>query len=293
MNDRKPYSGVFVPAVTPLTRSLQIDAVAVQQLFGLLYKYGCAPFILGTTGEAASLSMQQKLDYIRIAGEVKEQGSLLLVGISSNVLEESQQLAAYCGDHGVDALVATLPAYYPLTPAQQLAYFLHLADTSPLPLFIYNIPATTHMSLPLALVDQLSRHPNIIGLKDSERDEARMRAALALWKDRPDFHYLLGWAAKSAEALLGGADGLVPSTGNYHPEIYQQMFQALTAGNQEEIFRLQELSDQYGASYQKDRTLGESLAALKLLMQEQGTCSACMLPPLSSLTASATKNYQS
>lgn len=280
MSVQKKYTGVIVPAVTPLTDKLQIDNGAVAKLFTLFYKYNIAPFILGTTGEAASLPLQIKKDYVLAAEKSKKPGTLLYAGISSNVLTESIEFAAFCKEHAVDMVVATLPSYYALTEKQMLNYFKTLADTISLPLFIYNIPATTHMSIQLAVINELSKHKNIVGLKDSERSEERMLQALQLWKDRTDFHYILGWAAKSADALLNGADGLVPSTGNLYPEIYADMITAFEQGDKEKIVAMQKLSDDYGALYQSNRTLGESLHALKLLMKEKGLCEEHVMPPL-------------
>jgi len=180
MSGKKKYKGVIVPAVTPLTEKLQIDEAAVSRLFALFYQHKISPFILGTTGESASLSMQMKKDYVLIAGKNKKMGSLLYAGIGSNVLAESIDFASYCSFHAVDVVVATLPSYYGLTEKQVLKYFTTLADSTSLPLFIYNIPATTHMSIPLPVIDELSKHKNIVGLKDSERSEERMLRSLEL-----------------------------------------------------------------------------------------------------------------
>ena len=276
----KKYTGVIIPAVTPLTEKLQVDEAAVTKLFVLFYQHRISPFILGTTGESASLPLQLKKDYVLAAGKNKKMGSLLYAGIGSNVLAESIDFASYCSLHAVDVVVATLPSYYGLTEKQMLKYFTTLADSISLPLFIYNIPATTHMSIPLPVIDELSRHKNIVGIKDSERSEERMLRSLQLWKDRKDFHYILGWAAKSADALLNGADGLVPSTGNLYPEIYADMIKAFENGDKDKMYAMQKLSDDYGALYQANRTLGESLHALKLLMKEKGLCEEYVMPPL-------------
>jgi dihydrodipicolinate synthase/N-acetylneuraminate lyase len=280
MSGKKKYTGVIVPAVTPLTEKLQIDEAAVSRLFNLFYQHNISPFILGTTGEAASLTLQLKKDYVQAAGKNKKMGSLLYAGIGSNVLAESIDFASYCSFHAVDVVVATLPSYYGLTEKQMLKYFTTLADNISLPLFIYNIPATTHMSIPLPVIDELSKHKNIVGLKDSERSEERMLQSLQLWKDRKDFHYILGWAAKSADSLLNGADGLVPSTGNLYPAIYADMIKAFETGDKNKMYAMQKLSDDYGALYQSNRTLGESLHALKLLMKEKGLCEEYVMPPL-------------
>jgi dihydrodipicolinate synthase/N-acetylneuraminate lyase len=276
----KKYTGIIIPAITPLTEKLQIDEAAVSRLFTLFYQHKISPFILGTTGESASLPLQLKKDYVIAAGKNKKMGSLLYAGIGSNVLAESIDFASYCSLHAVDVVVATLPSYYGLTEKQMLKYFTILANSISLPLFIYNIPATTHMSIPLPVIDELSKHKNIVGIKDSERSEERMLRSLQLWRDRKDFHYILGWAAKSADALLNGADGLVPSTGNLYPEIYTDMIKAFENGDKDKMYAMQQLSDDYGALYQANRTLGESLHALKLLMKEKGLCEEYMMPPL-------------
>jgi dihydrodipicolinate synthase/N-acetylneuraminate lyase len=280
MSTGKKYTGVIVPAVTPLTEKLHLDETAVEKIFASFYKYNISPFILGTTGESASLPLPLKKDYVLAAEKNKKMGSLLYTGIGSNVLAESIEFAAYCCLHAVDVLVATLPSYYGLTEKQMLNYFEKLADSVSLPLFIYNIPATTHMSIPLTVIDELSKHKNIVGVKDSERSEERMAESLKLWKDRNDFHYILGWAGKSADALLSGADGLVPSTGNLYPEIYADMFQAFGKGDKDKLFAMQKLSDDCGALYQANRTLGESLLELKTLMNKKGLCEAVVMPPL-------------
>ncbi len=280
MSKGKKYTGIIVPAVTPLTTDYKLDTIAVEKIFKTFYQHNIAPFILGTTGEAASLPGQVKKDYVVAAAKNKKSGTLLYAGIGSNVLDESIEFANYCSENTVDVVVATLPSYYSLTERQMLNYFKALADNISLPLFIYNIPATTHMSIPLAVIDELSQHENIVGLKDSERSEERMLESLKLWKDRTDFHYILGWAAKSAVALLNGADGLVPSTGNLYPEIYADMINAFEQGGKDKMYVMQKMSDEYGALYQSNRTLGESLHALKLLMKEKGLCDEYVMPPL-------------
>ena len=280
MNPSKKYTGVIVPAITPLTARLQIDEAAVEKLFNSFYDQDIAPFILGTTGEAASIPFQIKKDYIQAAERIKKPGTLLYAGIGSNVLAESTSMAAFFALHGVDVLVATLPSYYTLTELQMKEYFTELANTVPLPLFIFNIPATTHMSIPLQLIEELSHHPNIVGIKDSERSEERLKESIERWKSRSDFHYILGWATQSANALLMGADGLVPSTGNLYPGIYAAMIKAFKENDTALLQELQGKSDTYGAVYQAGRTLGESLKVLKQLMEEKGICTSVMMPPL-------------
>lgn len=280
MKIKKKYHGTIVPLVTPINEKHQLDKEAVARMFENLRQFDASPFILGTTGESALLSNQLKLDYLEAASQARSADYKLYVGISSNSMRETVEFAKKCFDIGVDAVVATLPFYYKLSDNQIRKYFLQLADYIGGPMIIYNIPATTHMSIPLSLLNELSFHEHIVATKDSERSEQRLRDSLALWANRPDFSHLLGWSAQSAYGLLHGSDGLVPSTGNVAPSIYQGMYRAIIQGSEEQAYHYQRQSDLVGNLYQLGRTLGESLAALKVLMQSVGLCDPYMMPPL-------------
>jgi len=284
MQHHKKYKGVVVPTVTPLTAGHTLDKGAVERMFDNFRRNNVTPFILGTTGEAASLSQSVKQDFLQTAAGLKRPGDVLYAGISSNVLEESVAFANRCFDAGVDVVVATLPNYYPLTPGQMKAYFEQLADNVAGPLMIYNIPPTVHMSIPLEVVEELSHHPKIVGLKDSERNEERLQAALKLRGQREDFCYFAGWAAQSAQTLLKGGDGIIPSTGNFAPGLYNDLYNAALQGNADKAYELQKMSDALGNVYQGGKTLGESLWALKVLMKKEGLCDTYMMPPLHQLS---------
>ena len=279
MNEKK-YSGVIIPAVTPLTERHTLDHVAVEKMFDHFHNSSVHPFILGTTGEAASLPLAIKNEFLQVAGKLKKNGEMLYSGISYNAFVESVELAKRSFDHGVDVVVATIPSYYSLSETAMLQYFEQLAEAIKGPLMIYNIPATTHMSIPLNIIDRLSFHPNVVGMKDSERSEARLSMSLKLWKNRNEFSHLLGWAAKSAEALFDGSDGLVPSTGNVQPQLYTDLYLAARNGDQLRALSLQKISDELGNIYQSGRTLGESLWALKVLMKQVGLCDSHVMPPI-------------
>lgn len=290
MRKDKKYQGIIVPAVTPLTADLRLDEGAVEKIFTSFYQHHISPFILGTTGESASLPLSLKEAYVKKAARIKQNKTVLYAGISSNCFSESVDFAKFCFDNGVDAVAATLPSYYALTESQMKQYFIDLAEAVKAPVIVYNIPATTHMSIPVELIDELSHHPYIVATKDSERSDERLAKSLEKWKDRTDFGHFLGWATKSADALIGGSDGLIPSTGNLVPEIYSTMLKAIDDGDQAKAYAMQKLSDTYGNLYQAGKTLGESLWALKVLMKEKGLCEAVVMPPLQALSNDEASN---
>jgi len=280
MTNKKTYNGIVVPAVTPLTKDFKLDHRALERMFANFHKYKVMPFINGTTGESASLPFKLKQDYVLTACKLKYPGDKLYVGISANCFEESVKLANIAFDCGVDAVAATLPSYYHLSDSQMLTYFEQLEAQVPGPVIIYNIPTTTRMSIPLEVIDKLSHHEKFIGTKDSERSEERLKESLERWRNRPDFCHLLGWAPKSAEALIHGSDGLIPSTGNINPQLYAELYAAVKRGDHEMALRLQKISDQLGDVYQKGKLLGESLWALKVCMHELNICEEYTMPPL-------------
>jgi len=271
--------------MTPFTAQHTVDAAAVKQLVDHLVKGKAHPFILGTTGEVASIPRQEKKRLVEATVKAVAGRSIVYAGISGNSLQESVADGKLYHDLGASVLVATMPSYYPVMPEQMLRYFEALAAQLPCPLIIYNIPATTHLSIPLEVVDQLSAHPNIAGFKDSERGEERITTAVSLWKDRADFSYLLGWALKSQFALEQGADGIVPSSGNLAPVVYQAIYEAARAGNSAAAARAQQKGDRISEMYQKNRLLGQSLAAFKAMLSAYGLCGPEVLPPLYRLPA--------
>lgn len=280
MKKAKKYSGVVVPMVTPLTGDLKIDERGVEIIAGNLISNGTTPFVLGTTGESSSMPANLKEQLVRCMVRTAGSKSMIYAGISGNSWQGSVEEGKKYADLGADALVCHLPSYYPVEPSDMLRYFGSLADELPIPLILYNMPATTGISIPLDVAEELSLHPNIAGMKDSERDIGRMDQSIGRWADREDFSFLIGWAAQSAYGLQKGADGIVPSTGNFLPGLYRALYDAVLDNDMEEALELQERTNYYSALYQQGRTLNKSLPALKLILSSLGQCGPQVLPPL-------------
>ena len=280
----KKYRGVVVPMVTPVTRDGTLDTEAVRRIIGFFVEAGVAPLLMGTTGEGNSVSAAAGRLLVETAVSAADGRINVYAGLTGNCFEEQLRQADAFTQLGADVIVATLPSYYALTEKQMLDYYLTLADGIHGPLMLYNILATTHMSIPLDVIQRLADHPNIVGLKDSERDLDRMVACINISKEKDDFSYFCGWAAQSAHALLLGADGIVPSTGNFVPGMFRQLYDAAINGDQATAIKWQHATDDIAQVYQKGRTLGQSLTALKVMMRERGLCEPWMLMPLSRLS---------
>ena len=277
------YHGVVVPMVTPVTKDGDIDVKAVERIVENFAQNNVSALIMGTTGEGNSVSTAMGVKMIKAAAETAKKRIVIYAGLVGNCISDQIEAAKLFAEAGADVIAATLPSYYALTPEQMYTYYKNLADNISVPLMLYNITITTHMSIPLDIIERLSHHPNIVGLKDSENDTKRMEDALKLFADRDDFAYFCGCAANSAHALKYGADGIVPSVGNFMPKAYNDLFEAGINGNEEEAERLQELTIEIGKINTACLTLGQSLAGLKVIMKEYGLCDTYMLPPLTEL----------
>ena len=296
MNSSK-YRGVVVPMVTPVTQDGRLDVEAVKRIIEFFAEAGVSPLLMGTTGEGNSVSQADGQLFVEAAVQAKDRclrsiahsSMVIYAGLTGNCFSEQVRQAELYTALGADVIVATLPTYYALTEEQMYEYYKTLADCITGPLMLYNILATTHMSIPVDVIRRLADHPNIVGLKDSERDLERMAQCIEIAKDRDDFAYFCGWAAQSAYSLELGGNGIVPSTGNYVPEMFQQLFDAAVAGDIATANRLQDESNEIAKIYQKDRTLGQSLTALKVMMQTKGLCEPWMLMPLCRLSVEEEK----
>ena len=289
MKRESRYSGVVVPMITPVTPSGDIDTAAVERIINSFAEAGVHALIMGTTGEGNSVAPDQARIFVKAAVEAAAKRIVIYVGLSGCSTRHHIEMANEYHRLGADVIVPTLPGYYALTEEQMYRYYKTIADHVTAPVMLYNIKATTHMSIPVDVVAQLSRHPNIVGLKDSERDLERMAACLDIALHSDDFAYFLGWAAQSANALELGADGIVPSTGNFVPQMFRDLYEAGIGGDRETAQRLQAETDDVAKIYQADRTLGQSLAALKVMMGIKRLCGADMLSPLTRLTEAEEK----
>lgn len=284
MNSTK-YNGVVVPMVTPVTPGGMLDKAAVGRIIKSFVNAGVNPLLMGTTGEGNSVSTINGQELIEEAVRAADGKITVYAGLTGNCFIEQLRQAGYYTAAGADVIVATLPSYYALTPEQMYNYYSRLADAIKGPLMLYNIAATTHMSIPVDVIERLSHHPNIVGLKDSERDMERMEQCMQIANGRDDFAYFCGWAAQSAKSLELGGNGIVPSTGNFVPEMFRQLYDAAVAGDMETAYRLQDETNEIAKIYQQGRTLGQSLTALKVMMSTKGLCTPDMLMPLTRLSA--------
>ena len=283
---KKKYFGVVAPLVTPINSSGTIDNASVERLITHVIDANNYPFILGTTGEIASVSQKNKEQLAQVAVKVANRKKTLLAGITDNCIENTIYTAKIFSEIGVDIFVVHLPYFLPIGDDQMLRYFENIANNSPRPIMIYNIVSITHMSIPINVIEKLSYHPNIIGLKDSEKDWDRHQRMAKLFKDREDFVLFIGWTNKSSESIAIGFDGIIPNTANIVPQLFESLYEAASSGNTDRALMLQEKSEKLSDLVQNNKSMTRTIPELKAIMDHLNICDPYVFPPLESLKKS-------
>lgn len=286
MRSLTKYSGVVVPTVTPFDQHGTVETASVNRIVDFLAAADVAGvFLLGTTGEGPSVEVSEKLRLVEAATIAANDRMLVYASVSDHSLRQSIRAARDYAGLGVHAIAAHTPWFFPLSSADIERYFMELADGSPLPLLLYNMPKTTHVSIPLDVIARLAEHPNIVGIKDSDGSPARATELLQLMEGQPDFAILSGSGPIFAHALKNGAQGVVPSTANLYPGPYVSMWRAAREKRWDEVDRLQAETSTLTEGIQKGLSLSDSLASLKVHMSRSGLCSPTMLSPIATITS--------
>ncbi len=223
----RPLRGIIPPMVTPLLDRDSLDVAGLERLIEHILAGGVhGLFILGTTGEAPSLSYRLRFELIeRVCAQVNQRVPVL-VGITDTSFVESVNIARKASDAGAQAVVLAPPYYFPAGQAELLEYLRHLTAELPLPLFLYNMPRYTKAIFEPETVRAASDINGIVGLKDSSGDMVYFHRLQSLLKDRPDFTLLMGPEELLAEAIFLGAHGGVCGGANLLPQLYVDLYHA-------------------------------------------------------------------
>ncbi len=276
-----PLRGIIPPLVTPLLDNDTLDVEGLERLIEHTISGGVhGIFILGTTGEFASLSYKLRRELIERTCQLVNGRVPLLAGITDSAFTESLHLARGAADYGADAVVLAPPYYFASGQPELLEYLQRIMVQVPLPLFIYNMPVHTKVVFEPETVKAASNIPGIIGMKDSSSNLAYFKQVQYALRNRPDFTFMIGPEEFMPEFVLTGGHGGVNGGANMFPKLYVELYNASIARDFEKIALLQQKVMQISTTIYKVGHYGSSyMKGLKCALSVMGICNDFMAEP--------------
>ena len=169
----KPFIGAATALITPMNDDTTIDFFSFGELINQQIDSGInALLVLGTTGEACTLSDKEKQKIIVYAAEQIGGRVPLIVGTGTNDTRRTVEMSSFASDNGADAMLVVTPYYNKTTEEGLIRHFAAVADACAKPVILYNIPSRTGMKITLPVYDKLANHDNIVGVKEASGDIA-------------------------------------------------------------------------------------------------------------------------
>ncbi len=211
-------AGIYPPIPTSFDSSGELFPEKMQENLTQLCRFDLAGFlVLGSNGEMVMLSEKEKVRVYETARQAIPSGKVMLAGTGGQSTRETIELAVSAAASGADAVVVLNPFYYKglMTTSALVGHYHAVAGQSPVPVIIYNMPANTGIDMTAETILAISEHPNIIGLKDSGGNVAKMGEIIA--GARSGFQVLAGSAGFLLPALMLGAVGGILALANIAP----------------------------------------------------------------------------
>ena len=272
--------GIIPPLITPLTDRDTLDVAGLEQLLEHVLAGGVhGIFLLGTTGEAPSLSYRLRREVITRAAKLIRGRVPLLVGITDTSFVESVALAEHAATSGAAAVVVSTPYYFPAGQTELVTYVRNITAVLPLPLVLYNMPSLTKVWFDIESLQKLTDLERIVGIKDSSGDLDYFARLMSLRAARPDWSIMIGPEALLPAAMELGADGGVSGGANVLPRLFVDCDHACVAGDQQRIAELAADINQLQGIYDIGKYASRFIKATKCAASLLGLCDDFMAEP--------------
>lgn len=270
----KKLYGTGVALVTPFTTSGEVDYKGLKRLLQHTAEGVDYYVVMGTTGESATLSGSEKESILQFVKENNASKLPLVYGIGGNHTLQVLEAIRNTDLTGVDALLSVSPYYNKPSQEGIFQHFKVIADTSPVPVILYNVPGRTCSNLTADTTLRLAEHANIAGIKEAS---GNLEQCMRIARDKPaDFMLISGDDLMSVALYALGATGVISVLANAYPLVFKKMKEFSFAGNydsaRQEAFRLLGLNP---LMYEESNPVG-----LKAVLEEMGICSAEVRLPL-------------
>jgi 4-hydroxy-tetrahydrodipicolinate synthase len=232
------FKGSLVALITPMRVDGSIDEKAYAAFVDWQIKEGTQGVVpVGTTGESPTLSHNEHRRVVEIAIEVASGRVPVIAGAGSNSTEEAIALTRHAKEAGADAALIVTPYYNKPTQEGMFLHYTAIADAVDLPIIIYNIPPRSVVDMSVETMARLSKHPNIIGVKDATANLTRPLHTRRACGD--DFCQLSGEDHTALSYNAAGGHGCISVTANVAPRLCGEMQTAWAEGRLKDAMTIQ------------------------------------------------------
>jgi dihydrodipicolinate synthase/N-acetylneuraminate lyase len=225
-------AGVTVALTTPLDGRGEFDEPAMERILKRAVGGGVVALSpTGSTGEGPRLGWALRQRVNRFVRAVAPAELPMVSGVNVTSVTETLIELEHLADAGADAALVSPPSYYPTTEAELIRLYEDLAQRSPLPLLLYNIPVFTRVEFSPGVVSALAELPGIIGIKDSSRNMEYLQQVLAHTRGRNDFVVLTGTDSLYLPSLILGVHGTICASANLAPALSVGVHNDFAAGD--------------------------------------------------------------
>ncbi len=224
--------GVIPPMITPFKKNEDVDYdMHVENMEKWSREELCGYLVLGSNSETVYLTEEEKLELVRLTVENARKDRIILAGTGMESARETVRFTNKAAESGIHGALVLTPFYYggQMTTEALIRYFTDVADNSTVPILIYNVPKFTHVNISVEAVKVLSRHPNIIGMKDSVGDVAQLIKLKSVIPE--DFNLIVGTASAWYPALTLGIKAGIMALANCTPDECIRVQKAYDQGN--------------------------------------------------------------
>jgi len=273
----KKFFGTGVALITPFTATGTVDYKALKKVLQHTAKGVDYYVVMGTTGESATLSSQEKKDVLQFVIANNPKKLPIVYGIGGNNTKEVVDTIKGTNFKGVDALLSVSPYYNKPSQEGIFQHFSHISLASPVPIILYNVPGRTSSNISAETTLKLSAFSNIIGIKEASGNlEQCMKIMQVSKRLKSDFMVISGDDLLTVPLYSLGAKGVISVLANAYPDIFRKMKDYSFAGDfkkaSDEQFKLLEIN---GPMYEEGNPVG-----LKQLMMDLGLCTNHVRLPL-------------
>ena len=269
------FKGTGIALITPFKQDHSVDVEALDKIVSHVIDNG-ADFlvVLGTTSEAPTLTAEEKKLVINTILKTNNNRLPVLLGMGGNNTQAVIETVRAQDFTGIQGILSVVPYYNKPNQRGMKAHFEAIADASPVPVVVYNVPGRVGVNLQAATCVDLAKHPNIIAVKEAS---GNLQQIMEILRDKPaDFDVLSGDDGITQPLMALGAQGVISVAANAYTKPFSRMMRAINEGRTEEALRLH-----YAMLKMNQLIFADgNPAGIKCLMSHMGLCENVLRLPL-------------